>query len=77
MYVQWKCTKKKLAENFQNINWILTTLHNGTWYEFFSGYGSPGTKTCRNSCRNPGYGNFPGYGIYVYIQARSADFAHF
>ena len=19
-------------------------------------------KTCRNSCRNPGYGKFPGYG---------------
>ena len=30
----------------------------------FPGYGRPVIKTCRNLCRNPGYGDFPGYGNY-------------
>ena len=29
-------------------------------YNFFLRYRRPGIKTCKNSCRNPGYGNFPG-----------------
>ena len=33
-------------------------------YANFPGYGSPGIKTCRNSCRNIWYGNFPGYKNY-------------
>ena len=31
-------------------------------YGNFSGHGRSGIKLCRNSCRNPGYGNHPGYG---------------
>ena len=30
----------------------------------FPGHGRPGIKTWRNSCRNPGYGNFPGYNFF-------------
>ena len=30
----------------------------------FPGYERPGIKTCKNSCKNPGYGNFQGYGDY-------------
>ena len=30
----------------------------------FPGYGRPGIKSFRNTCRNPGYGNFPGYGSF-------------
>ena len=33
-------------------------------YGDFSGYGIPSIKLCRNTCINPGCGNFPGYGIF-------------
>ena len=48
----------------------LTGYGNMTRWGKFPGYGRPGIKTYRNSCRNleyenfPGYGTFPGYGNY-------------
>ena len=37
-------------------------------YGNFPGYGRPGIKMCRNSCRNPGYGNFQDRKIFQDMQ---------
>ena len=52
----------------------LTGYKNMTWCGIFPGYGELGIQICRNSywgsCRNPGYGNYPGCGDYRKIISR-------
>ena len=46
----------------------LTGYKNITRKGNFPGYGIPGTKMCKNSCRKPGYETFPGYGNFQDIE---------